>query len=99
MQCFAATASKDRQVSLFRHISSRKPALPENRRPLSPMRLSAARRGGCELHFFVNRPLERNETTKQMETAPITQATEILDCGMWDTLIFNDYAREYGKLK
>jgi hypothetical protein len=28
-------------------------------------------------HFFVNRPLDRNETTKQMETAQIMERAQI----------------------
>ncbi len=48
-----------------------------------------------------NWPLERNETTQPMETAKITKAPrdKILDCGMRDTLSFDEYAHAYGKLK
>jgi hypothetical protein len=58
-------------------------------------------------HFFVTRPLDRNGTTKQMETAQIhgenpdhaNQQDKILDRGMRDTVSFDAYAHEHGKLK
>jgi hypothetical protein len=81
---------------------------PENRHPFSQMMLCAARRDGCKFQPFFRNPAagperddKANGDSSDHGESPdhANQQDKILDRRMRDTVSFDAYAHEHGKLK